>query len=133
MDARRRSTSRGAFQGLIALDERAAREGEQGRDGRGGVALLAAHDGRHARQPRRAPRKIYALFKAWLETKNTGKRIEGRRAGFDALNDTYRRYSGDAIPQPPDDWSAEKPTDADLATPFGKLYTAVNAAVIPNK
>ena len=39
---------------------------------------------------------------------------------------------GDAIPQPPPTWSAEAPTPADLATPFGKLYTAVTTQVDPN-
>jgi iron uptake system component EfeO len=79
-------------------------------------------------------RKVYDLFKVWLETKKNGKHIEGSvESGFDDLNDTYSMVNGDAIPQPPDDWSGEKPTDANLATPFGKLYAAVNAAVNPNK
>jgi hypothetical protein len=39
--------------------------------------------------------------------------------------------NGPAIPQPPDTWS-DDPSPADLATPFGKLYTVVRATVNPN-
>jgi iron uptake system component EfeO len=79
-------------------------------------------------------RKVYDLFKPWLESKKDGKTIEASvESGFDDLNGIYGTVTGDAIPKPPDDWSAEHPTDANLATPFGKLYAAVNDAVNPNK
>jgi iron uptake system component EfeO len=79
-------------------------------------------------------RKVYALFEPWLGTKKNGKGIEASvESGFDDLNGVYETVKGDAIPQPPDDWSAESPTATNLATPFGKLYAAVNGAVDPNK
>jgi iron uptake system component EfeO len=79
-------------------------------------------------------RKVYDLFTTWLETKKNGKSIdESVQSGFDDLDGIYSTVKGDAIPQPPDDWSAESPSASNLATPFGKLYSAVNAAVDPNK
>ena len=41
--------------------------------------------------------------------------------------------TGDAIPTPPVTWSAEEPSAADLATPFGMLYQTIHEAVDPAK
>lgn len=43
----------------------------------------------------------------------------------------HTEVQGDAIPSPPSTWSAENPSMADLATPFGRLYTKVRAATDP--
>ncbi len=40
---------------------------------------------------------------------------------------------GDAIPVPPETWSSENPRDEDLETPFGRLFSAVQDAVDPNR
>ncbi len=53
------------------------------------------------------------------------------RAGFAELAAGYGRVPGARIPAPPDTWSS-KPSEADLATPFGRLYTLVRSAVNPN-
>jgi hypothetical protein len=47
------------------------------------------------------------------------------------LGTLYGMITGDAIPPPPATWSAENPTPADLATPFGMLYQAVSDAADP--
>jgi iron uptake system component EfeO len=79
-------------------------------------------------------RKVYDLFEPWLESKDDGKTIENAvEKGFDSLSATYDTVDGDAIPEPPDDWSSESPTPDNLATPFGKLFEAVDSAVDPNK
>jgi iron uptake system component EfeO len=79
-------------------------------------------------------RKIHALFAPWLRSKAGGGAIDDRIvAGFAALQTSFAAVSGDAIPAPPATWSAEKPAEADLATPFGKLWSAVHAAVDPAK
>jgi hypothetical protein len=84
---------------------------------------------------------IYQLFSAWLETKPasggtpSGTDVDASiMAGLDGLGMLYGTVSGDAIPEPPATWSAETtPTAADLATPFGQLYTRIHAAVDPTK
>jgi iron uptake system component EfeO len=78
-------------------------------------------------------RKAYAIFQPWLLAKGAPGADRDRKilAGFDALDAAYRAVSGDAIPAPPPTWSAEKPSEADLATPFGRLYAAVDRAVDP--
>jgi iron uptake system component EfeO len=84
--------------------------------------------------------KIYKLFQPWIVSKNgsdpaksgatTDRNIQ---AGFDGLRTAYVSTPGDAIPQPPAGWSSIKPTPEDLETPFGKLFSAVQEAVDPEK
>ena len=122
----------GAYVGLIDLMNeqrekvgKAATEEEESRYSQRTMADI--------RDNLKGTRKVFELFKPWLESKKGGKAIEDAvESAFDELQTTYDGIDGDAIPQPPDDWSAENPTDANLATPFGKLYEAVNAAVDPN-
>jgi len=77
--------------------------------------------------------KIYGLFRPWLLSKDGGEAVDGDvQAAFASLDTAYSEVSGDAIPRPPEDWSSESPSDKDLTTPFGKLYTAVQGSVDPN-
>ncbi|HWL88048.1 MAG TPA: EfeM/EfeO family lipoprotein [Polyangiaceae bacterium] len=87
-------------------------------------------------------RKVYALFQPWLFSKSSsdpakdGKTADAKiLAGFQQLDSIYATVKTDqgalspAIPQPPASWSAENPSAADLATPFGQLYKGVLTAV----
>lgn len=77
-------------------------------------------------------RSVYAMFRPWILAKPGGAEADaGIRAGFDALQAAYDAVPGDAIPEPPATWSAEQPSAADLDSPFGRLYSTVNAAVDP--
>ncbi|MFT3768528.1 MAG: imelysin family protein [Minicystis sp.] len=84
-------------------------------------------------------RMAYEMFRPWLLSKTDttdpardGKTIDGKiKAGFDALDVAYAEVEGASIPEPPATWSAEKPSETDSKTPFGRLYTSVNAAVDP--
>jgi iron uptake system component EfeO len=82
-------------------------------------------------------KKIYALFSPWLKTKTNaqdptmdGPTVDAAiEAGFDRLNTLYAQTQGEAIPTPPDTWSSESPSAADLQTPFGQLYSGIQAEV----
>jgi iron uptake system component EfeO len=84
-------------------------------------------------------KRAYELFAPWIVTKpapasggRSGVEIDAAiRAGFADLATGYDRVNGASIPAPPDTWSAN-PSPADLATPFGKLYTLVRSSVNPN-
>jgi iron uptake system component EfeO len=75
---------------------------------------------------------VYALFQPWIQSKGEGvdpdAMIEAKFADLDAV---YSATSGDAIPVVPDDWHAETPTAANLATPFGMIWETVHADVDP--
>jgi iron uptake system component EfeO len=82
----------------------------------------------------------YAVFQSWLvshastdPTKDGKTADQSLTSDFAALDAVYSSYQGDALPTPPATWSAVSPSAADLATPFGKLYTAVTSAVDPEK
>ncbi|MFO0585883.1 MAG: imelysin family protein [Polyangiaceae bacterium] len=84
-------------------------------------------------------RTAYAFFQPWILSKTDAKdpakdgpTIDAKiLKGLDALDTAYSKVNGDAIPAPPDTWSAESPSAADLETPFGQLYTVVQDAVDP--
>ncbi len=123
----------GAYQGLIGLMNeqrekvvKASSSEEESRYARRTLADL--------RDNLAGTRKVYALFKPWLRTKNDGEAIDADvEAGFSALDAAYSATSSAAIPAPPDSWSSEEPSAEDLKTPFGQLYTAVFDAVDPSE
>jgi iron uptake system component EfeO len=79
-------------------------------------------------------KRAYQLFQDWLKSKPEGAAIDADiLASFAKLDTTYAGLPGDAIPAPPDTWSAETPSAADLQSPFGRLYSAVQSAVDPNQ
>jgi iron uptake system component EfeO len=122
----------GAFGGLISLMNeqrekvnKAASEEEESRYAQRTMADI--------RDNLAGTTKIYGLFQPWLLSKDGGDAIDADvQAAFDSLRDAYGKVEGDAIPKPPEDWSAEHPSEKDLATPFGELYLAVQASVDPN-
>lgn len=74
------------------------------------------------------------LFKPWAETKTEGQAIVTQLAtSFGDLKKAYDAVQGEAIPAPPATWSAEMPSAADLATPFGTLYGKVREATDEKK
>jgi iron uptake system component EfeO len=122
----------GSFQGLISLMNeqrekvnKAASEEEESRYAQRTLADL--------RENLKGTTGIYELFKPWLLSKAEGPAIDADIEGsFDALSTTYADFTGDAIPHPSETWSSENPSAADLGTPFGRLYEAVQDAVDPN-
>jgi hypothetical protein len=54
---------------------------------------------------------------------------------FDVLEKAYAEAPGDSMPAPPMTWAAagQPPSQSDLDTPFGHLYTAVVQAVDANR
>ena len=123
----------GAFEGLVSLMNeqrekvnKAASEEEESRYAQRTMADL--------RDNLAGTTNIYALFQSWLLTKPDGAEIDSDiEAAFDALDTAYSDVNGDSIPRPPETWSSESPSKADLGTPFGRLYQAVQDAVDPNR
>jgi iron uptake system component EfeO len=73
---------------------------------------------------------IYDLFQPWLRTKANGPAVDAKITDdMNALGTLYDSFAGDEIPSPPTTWSSDDPSQADLQTPFGMLFTRVNAAV----
>ncbi len=123
----------GAFTGLVDLmneqREKVNKAGNQEEESRYAQRTLA-----DVRANLAGTRKVYSAFRPWLRSRSGGAAIDAKvLAGLDALGVIYDAVPGDAFPPPPATWSAESPSEEDLETPFGKLYTAVGEAVDPNR
>jgi iron uptake system component EfeO len=123
----------GAFEGLTALMNEQREKVNK--------AASAEEESRYSQRTMKdirdnlaGTRDAYALFQPWLLSKPDGEAIDAQiQAAFTALDTAYAKVDGDAIPRPPADWSSESPTEANLQTPFGQLFAAVNQAVDPNQ
>lgn len=75
-------------------------------------------------------RKIFDAFVPWLESNGTEDKALAADiiAAFDGLETYYDDLEGDAIPAVPSTWDPEDPSEDDLATAYGKLYTYVGKA-----
>jgi iron uptake system component EfeO len=81
-------------------------------------------------------RNVFQVFKPWILARGGAMQIANVEAGFDRLEAAYRKVEGDAVPQPPPTWQAEKremQAPAELATPFGELFITVTNAVDVNQ
>lgn len=126
-----------AFQGLIALMNeqkekvnKAATGEEESR-----YAQMTLFD---LRNNLVGTQNVYASFRPWILSKTNGDTSKDGptadaavQSGFQSLQTLYDGYTGDSVPQPPSTWSSVDPTSADLATPFGLLYSHVHDAVSP--
>lgn len=78
-------------------------------------------------------RKTYEPYRKYLRSKSGGAKVDTKiLAGLDALGSAYAEVPGDTFPGAPTTWSSENPSADDLATPFGKLYQAVDRATDPD-
>ncbi len=76
-------------------------------------------------------RALYEAFVPWLESEEGGAALHAEvTAGFERLETEYARYSGDAVPPVPEDWSAE-PTAEQRETEYGKLFTTLEHEADP--
>lgn len=77
-------------------------------------------------------RDIYEAFAPWVIAQDGGADIDADiRAGFDRVEAGYDAISGDAIPAVPDTWNPDAPSEADLATPYGELFTLLSTEADP--
>lgn len=79
------------------------------------------------RQNVAAGRATYGAFQSWLIAKDGASIDAGILAGFKRLEDGYAAISGDSLPPVPDGWTSEDPSKEQLATPFGVLYSLLQA------
>jgi iron uptake system component EfeO len=76
-------------------------------------------------------KQVYELFRAWIQSKPEGADSDAMiEAKFTTLSSLYGT-TPDSLPPVPDDWSADSPTPANLATGFGMLWQTVHESVDP--
>jgi len=129
----------GAFQGLIGLVNEQQEKVNKAATGEE-ESRYSQHTMLDLRDNLDGTTVIYELFQPWLDSKPASGTIPAGStvdasitSGLGDLGTIYGTVQGDAIPQPPATWSAETPSTADLATPFGMLYEKIHDAVDPSK
>jgi iron uptake system component EfeO len=70
---------------------------------------------------------VYAAFRDWVIEDSGASTDEAITAGFEKIGEAYSEIEGAAIPPVPENFEIEDPSDADLATPYGKLYQLLTA------
>ncbi len=73
----------------------------------------------------------FNIFVPWLEEAGGTVHRDAVKAAFARVDAAYARLPGEALPPVPATWSSANPSEADLATDFGKLYTALQAEADP--
>jgi iron uptake system component EfeO len=68
-------------------------------------------------------RKVYDAFRTWVKAE-AGEDLDADIvAGFDRIADAYAEVDGSGIPEVPDGFDPEDPSDDDLKTEYGKLWS----------
>jgi iron uptake system component EfeO len=62
-------------------------------------------------------------FRPWIEAKEGTALLTAIDAGVARIKKAYDDLPGDSIPAVPAGWQTDAPTEEQLATPYGKLYT----------
>lgn len=78
-------------------------------------------------------RVAYAIFSPWIVEQGGADIDSDIQAGLAAIDAAYAEVDGDAIPAPPASWNPETPSEEDLETDFGRLYSAIREAVDPTR
>jgi iron uptake system component EfeO len=79
-------------------------------------------------------KNMVEAFRPWILAHTGGDQADMRiTASLSAAAKLYAGFSGDALPVPPDSWHSDSPSNTDLATPFGRLWTGVNVSFEPTQ
>jgi len=71
-------------------------------------------------------REIYAQFSEWVRDTDGGEAVDDAvHAGFDRMQAALDAIPGESIPPVPATWNPDAPSEADLATPYGQLWSVV--------
>jgi len=118
-----------AFRGVIGSMDEQAEKLDLGATGEE-ESRYARHTLADMRANLAGAQAFYAHFQPWVLSKGTaGKAADAEvLEGFDALSGAYAEHAGDALPDVPEGWSNLAPSQAALATPYGRLWTAVKEA-----
>jgi len=72
---------------------------------------------------------VYDLFREWIHSKSSGANSDSvLRDKFSQLETLYGT-TAEALPAAPLDWNPKRPTDDNLATPYGTLWKHVHESV----
>jgi iron uptake system component EfeO len=72
-------------------------------------------------------RAVFTAFRPWMDTSAGAGRSRAIDAQFDQVQHAYDALDGVALPEVPPKFNPDKPSEADLQTPYGKLWALLRA------
>ena len=75
---------------------------------------------------------IYDAFSEWIIADGGEDLDTNVRDGFDRVLAVYDTYSGDALPAVPDTWNPDSPSDDDLASDYGVIWSMLETESNPD-
>ena len=114
-----------AFRGLIDLAREQAEKVDRAATGQE-ESRYAQTTLKDLRDNRQGCLDVYRLFEPALLLRREGPALnDSVLQAFERLGVAYGEVEGDALPRPPDGFSGLHPTQAQLETPFGRLFAVV--------
>jgi len=74
---------------------------------------------------------IYEAFSPWIVADGDAGIDAEVLDGFDRVSAAYEALEGDALPAVPATWNPDAPSEADLATPYGELWSLLQTETDP--
>jgi iron uptake system component EfeO len=77
--------------------------------------------------------KVYAAFEPWVKTAAGDALNDEIKVELGKISDAYEALEGSAIPMVPEGFNPDQPTDKQLATDFGQLWTLLTHETDPEQ
>lgn len=113
-----------AFRGLVDLAVEQVEKVELAASGQeeSRYAQLTMRD---LRANREGCQRAYEIFRPWLLSRGGASEDASVKEAFARLEAAYAVVEGESIPSPPRRWSSLKPSEEQMQTPFGRLFSVV--------
>jgi iron uptake system component EfeO len=76
--------------------------------------------------------QIFGAFVPWLEAEGEADLAEAIANAFDVVSGYYEDLDGDAIPEVPADWDPDDPSEEDLNSDYGTLFSKLSGQADPD-
>jgi iron uptake system component EfeO len=76
-------------------------------------------------------RAVFEAFRPWIEADTSVTKAKEIASGLDSIEKAYAATSGNALPEVPVGFNPDDPSEDDLATPYGKLWSLLNKQTDP--
>jgi iron uptake system component EfeO len=76
-------------------------------------------------------RAVFEAFRPWIDSSSSATTSRDIVAEFKQVSDAYSAVDGPALPEVPAKFNPDKPTEAELQTPYGQLWKLLNEKTDP--
>jgi iron uptake system component EfeO len=120
-----------AFRGMIGSTQEQSEKTTKAATGED-ESRYAQHTLDDMRSNLEGARAVFAAFRPWIDSSAGQSQSRKIVAGFDEVAGAYSAIEGSALPEVPDKFNPDNPTEADLNSPYGKLWQLLNRETNPD-